>query len=43
VINDDGKIIAELEITSNAFIVNDILYDKREKSFITIDLKNLCY
>ena len=43
VINDDGKIIAELEVTSNAFIVNDILYDKREKSFIAIDLKNLCY
>jgi hypothetical protein len=39
VINKDGKIIAELEVTSNAFIVDDILYDKREKSFIAIDLK----
>jgi len=41
VIDYYGKIIAELDVSSNAFIVNDILYDKKEKSFIAIDLKNL--
>jgi hypothetical protein len=39
VIHNDGQIIAELEITSKAFIIDDILYDKRDKSFVAIDLK----
>ena len=40
VINNDGKIIAELNVSSNAFLLDDILYDKRNNSFIAIDFKN---
>jgi len=40
VIDDQGKIIIEFDVSPNAFIFDDILYDKREKSIITIDLKN---
>jgi len=36
----DGKIVAELDVTPKAFIINGILFDKRESSFIAIDLKN---
>jgi len=41
VINNDGKIIAELNVTSNAFLLDGILYDKRYNSFVSIDLKNI--
>ena len=41
VINDDGRIIAELKVGINAYIVEDTLYDKYDKSFIIIDLKKI--
>jgi hypothetical protein len=41
VINNNSNIIAELNVTSNAFICDGVLYDKRENSFIAIDLKNI--
>ena len=41
VINNEGKTVAEIEITTNAFIIDNILYDRKEKSFITINLKTL--
>jgi len=41
IINNDGLIIAAIEATSNAFIIDDILYDKRDRSFVAIDLKNI--
>ena len=40
VIDHQGKTIIEFDISSNAFIFDDILYDKRKESIITIDLKN---
>jgi hypothetical protein len=41
IINNDGKIIAELEVSSNAFIIDNILYDRRYNSFVAIDLKGI--
>ena len=41
IINKEGSIVAELEISSNAFLVDDILYDKKDKRFIAIDLKKV--
>lgn len=40
IINNNGKLIAETAISTNAFIMDNILYDKREKSLIAIDLKH---
>jgi hypothetical protein len=41
VIDYQGLIIAELDVTSNAFIIGNTIYEKRENSFIAISLKNL--
>ena len=41
IIDKDGKQIAEIEATKNAFLIGEILYDKRDKSFIAIDLKEI--
>jgi len=41
IINNVGKKIAEIEATSNAFLIGETLYDKRDKSFIAIDLKEI--
>jgi len=41
VVNANGKIIAELNVTSSAFLIEHILYDKQDNSFIAIDLRNL--
>ena len=41
IINSEGEKIAEVEATSNAFLIEDVLYDKRDKSFIAIDLKEI--
>jgi outer membrane protein assembly factor BamB len=41
IINKEGKIIAELNVSSNAFLIDGVLFDKREKSFVAIDLKNV--
>ena len=42
-INNEGKIIAELNVTSNAFLLDGILYDKRDHSFVAIDLKKVVF
>jgi len=41
IINHTGKKIAELESSKNAFLMDNVLYDTRNKSFIAIDLKSL--
>lgn len=41
IIDNDGKRIAEIEATTNAFLVGETLYDKRDNSFISIDLKEI--
>ena len=43
IINDEGQIIAELDLSSNAFIVGDYLYDKKDRSFYAVDLKNIIH
>jgi hypothetical protein len=41
IIDNDGKKIAEIAFSSNALIMDDILYDKRDKRVVAIDLRNL--
>jgi len=41
IVDPDGKRIAEIEATSNAFLINNTLYDPQDKRFVVIDLKNV--
>lgn len=41
VINNTGQRIAEIDVTSNAFMIGNTLYDTQDKSFIAVDLSNL--
>lgn len=41
VINNDGKRIAEIEASTNAFLIGETLYDKQDKNFIAINLKEI--
>ena len=41
IIDNEGKQIAEIEATTNAFLIGETLYDKQDKSFIAIDLKEI--
>jgi len=41
IVNNEGKKIAEIEATSNAFMIKGILYDKQDNRFIAIDLNTL--
>ncbi len=41
IIDNEGKQIAEIEASTNAFLIGETLYDKRDKSFIAIDLKEV--
>jgi len=41
IINNNGIKLAEINISSNAIIIDDILYDKQGKSLIVIDLGNI--
>jgi hypothetical protein len=41
IINNDGKRIAEIEATTNAFLVGGTLYDKQGKSFIAVELSEI--
>ena len=41
VVNNEGKKIAEVGATANAFIIDSTLYDTQENSFITIDLNKI--
>jgi hypothetical protein len=34
IVSNQGLILAELKVTAKAFLINDILYDKRARSFI---------
>lgn len=41
IIDNEGKQIAEIEASTNAFLIGEILYDRRDKSFIAVDLKEI--
>lgn len=41
VINNDGQQIAEIEVTLNAFIIGDTLYDTKDNRFIAVNLMDL--
>lgn len=41
VVNNAGQRIAEIEATSNAFMIGNTLYDSQDKNFIKIDLRNI--
>ena len=41
VINNTGQRIAEIDATSNAFLIGNTLYDTQDKSFVTIDLSEM--
>jgi outer membrane protein assembly factor BamB len=41
IVNNAGKRIAEIDATSNAFMISNTLYDTIDKSFITIDLSEM--
>jgi hypothetical protein len=41
IIDNEGKQIAEIEASTNAFLIDETLYDKRDKSFLAIDLKEI--
>jgi len=41
VINNTGQKIAEIDATSNAFMIGNTLYDTQDKSFIKIDLSKM--
>ncbi len=41
IINNKGKRVAEIDASSNAFLLGNILYDRQEDSFFAIDLKNI--
>lgn len=41
IVNNEGKKIAEINATSNAFIIGNTLYDIQDKSFITMDLSEI--
>ena len=41
VINEEGKAIAEIPISSNTAYLNNKLYDKKENKIIELDLSSL--
>lgn len=41
IINAKGKRVAEIEANTNAFLIGETLYDKRDNSFISVDLKGI--
>ena len=41
IVNNLGKRIAEIAVTSNAFMIDNTLYDTQDKNFITIDLREM--
>ncbi len=41
IIDSEGKRVAELETSSNAFLVGETLYDSKKDSFLAIDLEEL--
>lgn len=41
IVNNAGKSIAEIDVSSNAFMIGSTLYDTNGKTFITIDLGDM--
>lgn len=41
IVNKEGKRIAEINATSNAFMIGNTLYDTQDKNFIKIDLSEI--
>jgi outer membrane protein assembly factor BamB len=41
IVNNKGQRIAEIDATSNAFMIGNTLYDTQDKSFIKIDLSEM--
>lgn len=41
IVSNEGKRIAEIEATSQAFIINKTLYNTQDNKFITIDLDKI--
>jgi outer membrane protein assembly factor BamB len=41
IVNNVGERIAEIDATSKAFMIGDTLYDTQDKSFMTIDLREM--
>jgi len=41
IIDNDGKRIAEIKVTKDAFLIGDTLYDKQDNRFIAVDLNRI--
>ena len=41
IINNEGKKVAEIEASSNSFLIGKTLYDRQNNSFLAIDLKDI--
>ncbi len=41
IVDNEGKSVAEVEVTSDAFLIGETLYDKSDNSFFVIDLKDI--
>ena len=41
IVNNEGKKVAEIEASSNAFLIDKTLYDRQDTSFLAIDLKDI--
>ena len=41
IVDNDGKRVAEVEATSDSFLIGKTLYDRQDNSFLAIDLKDI--
>lgn len=41
IVNNEGRKIAEVGVSSDAFVIDNVLYGKKENNFIMIDLKDI--
>lgn len=41
IVNNEGKTVAEVEASSNSFLIGKTLYDSQNNSFLAIDLKDV--
>ena len=41
IVDNEGKSIAEIDVSSNAFMIGSTLYDTKDKTFLSIDLGNM--
>ena len=41
IVDKNGKRNAEIEATKNAFLIGETLYDKYDKSFMAVDLREI--